>query len=151
MISIWIRKSFTPPDTSSNSSGITEQYNNTEEIVPTKGQAQSLKNRFAEFEKDALKVETSSAKIKHTPKRFVVCIYSSNQTTIKTKTPMHSFRTHLHLNKSVLNQLLTQPNVLYVIKLSMRWKRYDKSIMIGFNRIIFSDRSRQENLSQIMF
>jgi hypothetical protein len=65
------RKSFTPPDTSSNSSGITEQYNNTEEIVPTKGQAQSLKNRFAEFEKDALKVETSSAKIKHTPKRFV--------------------------------------------------------------------------------
>jgi len=85
IIWILIRKSFTPPDTSS-SSGITEQYNNTEEIVPTKGQAQSLKNRFAEFEKDALKVETSSAKIKHTPKRFVVCIFSflfkSNQQTI---------------------------------------------------------------------
>ncbi len=76
-----IRKSLTPPDTSSSSSGITEQYNNTEEIVPTKGQAQSLKNRFAEFEKDALKVETSSSKIKHTPKRFVVCIhlFISNQ------------------------------------------------------------------------
>ncbi len=70
----FIRKSATPPDTSS-SSGITEQYDNNEEIVPTKGQAQSLKNRFAEFEKDALKVETSSAKIKHTPKRFVVWIY----------------------------------------------------------------------------
>jgi len=64
------RKSLTPPDTTI-SSGITEQYNNNEEIVPTKGQAQSLKNRFTEFEKDALKVETSSAKIKHTPKRFV--------------------------------------------------------------------------------
>jgi len=65
------RKSATPPDTSSSSSGIIEQYNNNEEIVPTKGQAQSLKNRFAEFEKDALKVETASEKIKHTPKRFV--------------------------------------------------------------------------------
>jgi uncharacterized protein with PIN domain len=65
------RKSLTPPDTSSSSNEITEQYTNNEEIVPTKGQAQSLKNRFAEFEKDALKVETSSAKIKHTPKRFV--------------------------------------------------------------------------------
>jgi hypothetical protein len=64
------RKSATPPDTSS-SSGITEQYENNEDIVPTKGQAQSLKNRFAELEKDALKVETSSAKIKYTPKRFV--------------------------------------------------------------------------------
>ncbi len=74
MIGICIRKSLTPPDTSSISSGITEQYNNTEEIVPTKGQAQSLKSRFTEFEKDALKVETSSAKIKYTPKRFVVCI-----------------------------------------------------------------------------
>jgi hypothetical protein len=73
---IWIRfrKSTTPPDTSSSSSAITEQYNDNEEIVPTKGQAQSLKHRFAEFEKDALKVETASAKIKHTPKRFVVCI-----------------------------------------------------------------------------
>jgi hypothetical protein len=65
------RKSATPPDTSSSSSAITEQYNNTEEIVPTKGQAQSLKNRFTEFEKDALKVETASAKVKFTPKRFV--------------------------------------------------------------------------------
>lgn len=67
------RKSLTPPETSGNSSAIAEQYNNNEEIVPTKGQAQSLKNRFAEFEKDALKVETASSKIKHTPKRFVVC------------------------------------------------------------------------------
>ncbi|UJR27926.1 hypothetical protein I4U23_009186 [Adineta vaga] len=65
------RKSATPPDSNSSSNSIVEQYNNTEEIVPTKGQAQSLKNRFAEYEKDALKVETASAKIKHTPKRFV--------------------------------------------------------------------------------
>ena len=68
------RKASTPPDTSS-SSGIAEQYNNNEEIVPTKGQAQSLKNRFVELEKDALKVETSAAKIKHVPKRFVVRIH----------------------------------------------------------------------------
>ncbi|CAF0781236.1 unnamed protein product [Adineta steineri] len=65
------RKSITSPDTTSISNAITEQYNNNEEIVPTKGQAQSLKNRFAEYEKDALKVETASAKIKITPKRFV--------------------------------------------------------------------------------
>lgn len=65
------RQSITSPDTSGSSSGITEQYANNEEIVPTKGQAQSLKNRFAELEKDALKVETASAKIKHVPKRFV--------------------------------------------------------------------------------
>lgn len=65
------RKSATPPDSNSTSNSIVEQYNNSEEIVPTKGQAQSLKNRFAEYEKDALKVETASAKIKHTPKRFV--------------------------------------------------------------------------------
>jgi hypothetical protein len=77
LIFILIRKSLTPPDTSSSSNEITEQYTNNEEIVPTKGQAQSLKNRFAEFEKDALKVETSSAKIKHTPKRFVVCIFEN--------------------------------------------------------------------------
>jgi uncharacterized protein YktA (UPF0223 family) len=64
------RKSASPVDTSS-SSGIADHYENNEEIVPTKGQAQSLKNRFAEFEKDALKVETSSSKIKHVPKRFV--------------------------------------------------------------------------------
>ncbi len=133
IIWILIRKSFTPPDTSS-SSGITEQYNNTEEIVPTKGQAQSLKNRFAEFEKDALKVETSSAKIKHTPKRFVVCILFSFQ--IKSTNNNVLFRIHLHLNKSVLNQLLIQQNVLYVIKLFMLWKRYDKYFfMIRFNRI----------------
>jgi hypothetical protein len=75
---IKIRKSTTPPDTSSSSSGITEQYNNNEEIVPTKGQAQSLKNRFVELEKDALKVETASEKIKHVPKRFVVYIHSFN-------------------------------------------------------------------------
>lgn len=58
-----------------NSSSIAEQYNYNEEFVPTKGQAQSLKNRFAELEKDALKVETASAKLKYTPKRFVVCFY----------------------------------------------------------------------------
>ncbi|CAF3784993.1 unnamed protein product [Rotaria socialis] len=65
------RISTTQQDTEHNSSGIIEQYNDSEEFVPTKGQAQSLKNRFAEFEKDALKVETASAKIKYTPKRFV--------------------------------------------------------------------------------
>ncbi|CAF1027174.1 unnamed protein product, partial [Adineta ricciae] len=65
------RKSASPPDSSSVSNSISEQYNNNEEIVPTKGQAQSLKNRFAEYEKDALKVETASSKIKYTPKRFV--------------------------------------------------------------------------------
>ncbi|CAF0825225.1 unnamed protein product [Adineta ricciae] len=65
------RKSASPPDSSSISNSISEQYNNNEEIVPTKGQAQSLKNRFAEYEKDALKVETASSKIKYTPKRFV--------------------------------------------------------------------------------
>ncbi|CAF1929436.1 unnamed protein product [Rotaria magnacalcarata] len=65
------RISTTHQDTEQNSSGIVEQYNDSEEFVPTKGQAQSLKNRFAEFEKDALKVETASAKIKYTPKRFV--------------------------------------------------------------------------------
>ena len=48
--------------------------------MPTKGQAQSLKNRFAELEKDALKVETASAKIKHVPKRFVVRIARGPQT-----------------------------------------------------------------------
>lgn len=61
-----------PPDGRSGSSSFAEQYANNEEIVPTKGQAQSLKNRFAELEKDALKVETASAKIKYVPKRFVV-------------------------------------------------------------------------------
>lgn len=65
------RKSMSPPDGRSGSSSIAEQYANNEEIVPTKGQAQSLKNRFAELEKDALKVETASAKIKYVPKRFV--------------------------------------------------------------------------------
>ena len=63
-----------PPDGRSGSSSISEQYANNEEIVPTKGQAQSLKNRFAELEKDALKVETASAKIKYVPKRFVVSV-----------------------------------------------------------------------------
>lgn len=66
------RKSMTPPDAPSGSSSITEQYANNEEVVPTKGQAQSLKNRFAELEKDAMKVETAAAKIKYVPKRFVV-------------------------------------------------------------------------------
>ncbi|CAF1025045.1 unnamed protein product [Rotaria sordida] len=66
------RKSASPTaDTGDSSSGIREQYNDSEEIVPTKGQAQSLKNRFVELEKDALKVETASSKVKHTPKRFV--------------------------------------------------------------------------------
>ncbi|CAF2397323.1 unnamed protein product [Rotaria sp. Silwood2] len=65
------RKSASPTDTGNSSSGLIEQYNDSEEFVPTKGQAQSLKNRFAEFEKDALKVETASSKIKYTPKRFV--------------------------------------------------------------------------------
>jgi len=65
------RKSMSPPDGRSGSSSFAEQYANNEEIVPTKGQAQSLKNRFAELEKDALKVETASAKIKYVPKRFV--------------------------------------------------------------------------------
>ena len=77
---LFLRQSITSPDTSSSSSGITEQYANNEEIVPTKGQAQSLKNRFAELEKDALKVETASAKIKHVPKRFVVRIARGLQT-----------------------------------------------------------------------
>ena len=71
-ILISIRKSASPPDIERSSSEIIEQYNNNEEFVPTKGQAQSLKNRFVELEKDALKVETASAKIKYTPKRFVV-------------------------------------------------------------------------------
>lgn len=38
-----------------------------------KGQAKSLKNRFTELEKDAMKVETAASKIKYVPKRFVVC------------------------------------------------------------------------------
>ena len=66
--------SFEAPTTSVD---ITDQYNNNEEIVPTKGQAQSLKNRFAELEKDALKVETASSKIKYIPKRFVVSMSES--------------------------------------------------------------------------
>ncbi len=53
---------------------MTEQYANNEEIMPTKGQTNSLKNRFKELEQDALKVETASSKIKHVPKRFVVCL-----------------------------------------------------------------------------
>lgn len=61
-------------DSTNGSTSINDQYNNGEEIVPTKGQAQSLKNRFAELEKDALKVETASSKIKLVPKRFVVSI-----------------------------------------------------------------------------
>ncbi|CAF3400209.1 unnamed protein product [Rotaria sp. Silwood1] len=65
------RRSVSPTDTGNSSSGLIEQYNDNEEFVPTKGQAQSLKNRFTEFEKDALKVETASSKIKYTPKRFV--------------------------------------------------------------------------------
>jgi hypothetical protein len=69
------RKSMTPPNGHIGSTNITEQYTNNEEIVPTKGQAQSLKNRFAEFEKDALKVETAAEKVKFIPKRFVVSRY----------------------------------------------------------------------------
>ena len=52
-----------------------QQMENTilsEEFVPTKGQAKSLKNRFVELEQDALKVETAASKIKYVPKRFVV-------------------------------------------------------------------------------
>jgi hypothetical protein len=55
---------------------LADQYANNEEIVPTKGQAKSLKNRFVELEQDALKVETAASKIKYTPKRFVVRILS---------------------------------------------------------------------------
>ena len=45
---------------------------NQEEIIPMKGQAKSLKNRFIELEQDAKKVETAASKIKYVPKRFVV-------------------------------------------------------------------------------
>ncbi|CAF3382955.1 unnamed protein product [Rotaria sp. Silwood1] len=62
------RKSITPPY---DGISITEQYTNNEEIMPIKGQAKSLKNRFIEFEQDARKIETSSSKIKYVPKRFV--------------------------------------------------------------------------------
>jgi hypothetical protein len=58
----------TPPNDNGNAK---EQY---DDIVSIKGQANSLKNRFVEFEQDALKVETASSKIKYVPKRFVVCL-----------------------------------------------------------------------------
>lgn len=45
---------------------------NQEEIIPMKGQAKSLKNRFIELEQDAKKIETAASKIKYVPKRFVV-------------------------------------------------------------------------------
>jgi len=48
-----------------------ENYQANEDIVPTKGQANLLKNRFVELEQDAKKVETASSKVKYVPKRFV--------------------------------------------------------------------------------
>lgn len=71
-------KQFTPPPELPNSNerkSVTPPRNESEslleEVLPNKGQAQSLKNRFIELEQDALKVETASSKIRYVPKRFV--------------------------------------------------------------------------------
>jgi len=65
-----IRKNLTSSSDPSN--GQSEYYMmNQEEIIPMKGQAKSLKNRFIELEQDAKKVETAASKIKYVPKRFV--------------------------------------------------------------------------------
>jgi len=75
-------RKFTPPPGDSRSSerkssspdghnATIENYQSNEEIVPTKGQANLLKNRFVELEQDAKKVETASSKVKYVPKRFV--------------------------------------------------------------------------------
>lgn len=69
------RKSVTPPRN--------ECENLVDEILPTKGQAQSLKNRFTELEQDAMKVETASSKIKYVPKRFVVSLFYQQEQNFK--------------------------------------------------------------------
>jgi len=71
LFSFGYRKSVTPPRN--------ECENLVDEILPTKGQAQSLKNRFTELEQDALKVETASSKIKYVPKRFVVSLFQQQR------------------------------------------------------------------------
>ncbi|CAF0868949.1 unnamed protein product [Didymodactylos carnosus] len=62
------RKSSSPSDVHNTT---VEQYETNEDIIPTKGQAKNLKNRFVEYEQEAKKVETASSKVKYTPKRFV--------------------------------------------------------------------------------
>ncbi|CAF1050445.1 unnamed protein product [Didymodactylos carnosus] len=62
------RKSSSPSDVHNTTF---DQYETNEDIIPTKGQAKNLKNRFVEYEQDAKKIETASSKVKHIPKRFV--------------------------------------------------------------------------------
>lgn len=50
-----------------------------EEIIPSSGNAKSLKDKFMSLEKEATRVETSSAKMTYVPKKFTAPSSSSNQ------------------------------------------------------------------------
>jgi len=79
---------------------------------------------------------------------YLVCLGKTNEGIEK------SFRIHLHLNKSMLNRLLIQQNVLFVIKQFMQWKKYAINILFSLSFEYFSfikDRSRQKSLSQSLF
>jgi hypothetical protein len=41
-----------------------------EDIIPSAGNAKSLKNKFLTLEKEATKIETSSSKMTYVPKKF---------------------------------------------------------------------------------
>jgi hypothetical protein len=79
---------------------------------------------------------------------YLVCLRKTNEGIKK------SFRIHLHLNKSMLNRLLIQQNVLFVIKQFTQWKKYAIDILFSlpFEYFFFiKDRSRQKSLSQSLF
>ena len=59
-------------------STINAQFND-EEVIPSPGHAKNLKSKFLNFEKEAAKVETSSAKMNYVPKRFTSSNSSNNK------------------------------------------------------------------------